>query len=238
MAEWCTRSKVAIWAYCLMPNHLHLLAKSGNQSLSQSMRRLLIGYVINFNRRHKRYGHLFQNRYKSIICEEDPYLLELARYIHLNPVRAGMVKGLRELRDYPWTGHGVIIGRQKREWQDVDAVLAYFGQRREKAVSDERILGSGKFIERVFSEAEERVRETLGWRGRVPDFPVLLKEISKRGGVEGEKVLGGDQRRSVVKVRKIFCREAVKKFGYSGARVARFLGVTTSLVNRDHLQIR
>ncbi|MCX6984184.1 MAG: transposase, partial [Lentisphaerae bacterium] len=103
--------------YVIMPNHLHLLAKSGNQSLSQSMRRLLIGYVINFNRRHKRYGHLFQNRYKSIICEEDPYLLELARYIHLNPVRAGMVKGLRELRDYPWTGHGVIIGRQKREWQ-------------------------------------------------------------------------------------------------------------------------
>ncbi len=196
---------------------------------------------------------------------------------HLNSVRAGMVKGLRELRDYPWTGHGVIIGRQKREWQDVAAVLAYFGQngkkavsryeeyvgerirdgrrpelvggglirslggwsvvlsmraRGEKAVSDERILGSGEFIERVFSEAEERVRETLGWRGRVPDLPVLLKEILKRGGVEGEKVLGGDQRRSVVKVRKIFCREAVKRFGYSGARVARFLGVTTSLVNR------
>ncbi len=84
----------------------------------------------------------------------------------------------------------------------------------------------------IYSESEERVRETLGGRGSVPDLPVLLKEISKREGVEEGKVLGGDQRRSLVKVRKIFCWEALKKFGYSGARVARFLGVTTSLVNR------
>lgn len=241
------------------------------------MRKLLTGYVVNFNLRHRRYGHLFQNRYKSIVCEEDPYLLELTRYIHLNPLRAGIVKGLRELRDYPWTGHAVILGSQKREWQDVEAVLAYFGQRRgkaisryeeyvaerikngrrpelvggglirslggwsvvlsmrgkgEKSASDERILGSGEFIERVLSEAEERIRETLGWRGRVPDLQTLLQAISKREGVEQGKVLGGDHRRSVVKMRKIFCHEAVKKFGYSGARVARFLGVTTSLVNR------
>jgi len=74
------------------------------------MRKLLTGYVVNFNRRHKRYGHLFQKRYKSIICEDDPYLVELTRYIHLNPLRADMVDNLAELNTYPWTGHCALMG--------------------------------------------------------------------------------------------------------------------------------
>ena len=77
------------------------------------MRRLMTGYAVTFNRRHKRSGHLFQNRYKSIVCEEDPYLLELIRYIHLNPLRAGLVKDLRELDKYRWAGHGAILGKRK-----------------------------------------------------------------------------------------------------------------------------
>jgi len=77
------------------------------------MRRLMTGYAVTFNRRHRRAGHLFQNRYKSVICEEDPYLLELIRYIHLNPLRAGLVKDLKELDRYPWTGHSAILGRRK-----------------------------------------------------------------------------------------------------------------------------
>jgi len=77
------------------------------------MRRLMTGYAVTFNRRHKRSGHLFQNRYKSIVCEEDPYLLELIRYIHLNPLRAGLVKDLGGLDKYPWTGNSAILGRRK-----------------------------------------------------------------------------------------------------------------------------
>ena len=73
----------------------------------------MTGYAVTFNKRHKRSGHLFQNRYKSVICEEDPYLLELIRYIHLNPLRAGLVKDLKELDKYPWTGHSTILGRRK-----------------------------------------------------------------------------------------------------------------------------
>jgi putative transposase len=80
--------------------------------------------VVNFNRRHRRYGHLFQNRYKSIICEEDPYLLELTRHIHLNPLRVGIVKDMDRLDAYPWTGHAVIMGRQVRPWQDRNTILA------------------------------------------------------------------------------------------------------------------
>jgi len=73
----------------------------------------MTGYAVTFNKRHKRSGHLFQNRYKSIVCEEDPYLLELIRYIHLNPLRAGLVKDLKELDKYPWTGHSAILGKRR-----------------------------------------------------------------------------------------------------------------------------
>jgi REP-associated tyrosine transposase len=74
------------------------------------MRRLLTGYVIGFNHRHRRHGQLFQNRYKSIVCQEDLYLQELVRYIHLNPIRAGMVKSLDELRSYDYSGHSSLMG--------------------------------------------------------------------------------------------------------------------------------
>jgi len=277
LAKLCEGKALSVYAWALMDSHFHLLVRSGTQSLSHSMRKLLTGYAVNYNRRHRRYGHLFQNRYKSILCEEDPYLLELTRYIHLNPLRAGVVKDLKELRVYPWSGHSAIMGKQKRMWQDVGRVLGYFGRRKkraivgyedyvregiergrrlelvggglirsmggwsevlslrrrgEKMVSDERILGSGEFVEELLSEAEEKTKETLGWRGRIPDLPRLLSEISRRAGVKEQKVRGGDRGRSVVRARKVFCQVAAKKLGYTGASVARFLGVTTSLVNR------
>jgi hypothetical protein len=93
------------------------------------MRRLLTGYAQQFNRRYNRSGHLFQNRYKSFLCEEDPYLLELVRYIHLNPIRAGLVGDMAELENFRWCGHGVIMRRKKREWQDSLFVLALFDEK-------------------------------------------------------------------------------------------------------------
>ena len=101
------------YAWALIPNHFHLLLRTGPTPLSKVMRRLMTGYAVTFNKRHKRSGHLFQNRYKSVVCEEDPYLLELIRYIHLNPLRAGLVEDLKELNKYPWTGHSAILGRRK-----------------------------------------------------------------------------------------------------------------------------
>ncbi len=93
------------------------------------MRRLLTGYAVSFNLRHQRSGHLFQNRYKSIVCEEDFYLLELIRYIHLNGIRAGLVKTLRELDRYRWSGHSVLMGYESRPWQAREEVLSQFGRR-------------------------------------------------------------------------------------------------------------
>ena len=92
---------------------LDILLRTGTTPLSTVMRRLMTGYAVTFNIRHRRSGHLFQNRYKSVICEEDPYLLELIRYIHLNPLRAKLVEDLKALNKYPWTGHSVLLGKRK-----------------------------------------------------------------------------------------------------------------------------
>ncbi len=91
---------------------------------------------IHFNRRHGRTGHLFENRYKSILCEEDRYLLALIRYIYLNPIRAGIVKNMEELDNYPWSGHSVIMGKYKHEWMDAEYVLAQFGGSGERAKTE------------------------------------------------------------------------------------------------------
>ena len=237
----------------------------------------MTGYVVNYNRRHKRYGHLFQNRYKSIICEDDPYLLELTRYIHLNPLRARIVKNLKELMGYQWCGHSAIVGRVKREWQDTDTVLAYFGKRRKRAIekyedfveegieagsrpelvggglirslggwsqvlslrrvgskvfSDERILGSSEFVNNVIADAEEKAKETLRLTLKISDLPSLAMEVCEEEGVDEAGLRSGLRKREVVKSRRIFSQIAVKKMGYSGADVARFLGINTSAVNR------
>ena len=97
-----TETKTDCYAWALIPNHFHLLFRTGNVSISKVMRCLLTGYAIWYNRRHGRYGHLFQNRYKSILCQEEAYLLELVRYIHLNSLRAKVVFDLKELDSYPY----------------------------------------------------------------------------------------------------------------------------------------
>jgi putative transposase len=126
LAKLLPETKTVCYAWVFIPNHAHFLFRTGLVPLATLMRRLLTGYAVSFNRRHNRHGQLFQNRYKSIVCQEDVYLKELVGYIHLNPVRAGIVSGLKELNEYPYCGHSVLIGRKKRPWQDVDYVLSYF----------------------------------------------------------------------------------------------------------------
>jgi len=129
MGQVALQTKTIIYAWALMTNHVHILLRSGPSGLPKYMRRLLTGYAVSYNRRHQRFGHLFQNRYKSILCDEDSYFTELVRYIHLNPLRAKLVKNLAELEKYPWCGHGAVVGRFNHEWQDRDHILSWFGKR-------------------------------------------------------------------------------------------------------------
>jgi putative transposase len=142
LGELVEETHIDCFAWALIPNHFHLLLRTGSTSLATFMRRLMTSYAGYYNRRHERSGHLFQNRYKSFICEENPYFLELLRYIHLNPLRSGLAKDLGELEQYPWCGFGELMGRHKNSWQEIDEVLKYFGDRVEQARA-----GYRKFME-------------------------------------------------------------------------------------------
>lgn len=129
LEEKLLESQTACYAWALMPNHFHLLLRTGNVPIAKVMSRLLSGYAGGFNRRYRRAGLLFQNRYKSILCQEDAYLLELVRYIHLNPLRSGLVPTLEELDHYRFSGHSVLMGHRNFACQEVKAVLTRFGKR-------------------------------------------------------------------------------------------------------------
>lgn len=121
-------TKTQCYAWSLLSNHAHFLLRSGPAGIAALMRRLLTGYAVSYNRRHRRHGQLFQNRYKSIICQEDAYLVELVRYIHLNPLRAKIVADMKELDGYSYCGHSALMGKTKRQWQDTEYVLGFFGK--------------------------------------------------------------------------------------------------------------
>jgi len=148
-------TKTLCYAWALIPNHFHLLLRTGPVPISTIMRRLLTGYALWFNRTHCRHGHLFQNRFKSILCQEDIYLLELVRYIHLNLIRARLVKDMDELDRYPYCGHSVIMGKVNNSWQDTEEVLGMFGEK----------VGAARRAYRAFVEkgiAEGRRQDLTG----------------------------------------------------------------------------
>ncbi len=266
--------KVAAWS--LMRNHFHLLCKTGGIPISACMHRLLTGYVVNFNKRRRRHGYLFQNRFKSIVCQEDRYLRELVRYIHLNPVRAGQVSGLRALDCHPFGGHSAIVGRIERPWQDVDRVLDCFspesprrfyrefvaagirmGQRPDlvggglvrsaggwsavkalrrrgaKVEHDQRILGDPDFVQTTVQRSDQRLKQSLRLGADRPGIDGVCRSVCEKYGVSHGEIRSGSRRHTVVAARTALSWVAVRELGYSGADVARFLGVTNSCVTRS-----
>ena len=276
LAELGEKQALKIYAWALLPNHFHLLCKTQNWPLSSSMRKLLTGYAVNFNRRHKRYGHLFQNRYKSIVCQEDNYLLELVRYIHLNLLRAGIVKNLPELNRSPWTGHSALVGKKKKAWQDTEYILSFFGNgpkgikkylefiqegiplgrrpelvggglirslggwsavlalrgRIERQIADARILGDGDFVKEVLADMDDIAKGNLRFPRPGKDLTVLGEKVCALNQVTLEELRSGSRRTAVVKARREMSQAGVKFWGFSGADIARYLGVTNSCVTR------
>ena len=270
-------TKTAVYAWALMPNHAHILLRSGPRGLASFMRRLLTGYAVTYNIRHSRHGHLFQNRYKSIVCDEDGYFTELVRYIHLNPLRAKEVEDLSSLARYPWCGHSVLMGKKKRPWQERDYVLSWFGKtegearraykayvkegvlqgsrpdlvggglirsmggwsevislRRSKgkALCDERILGSGEFVEGLLREAEEKVRHRLSGEERRLKAAGMIRESCKMEGIGIEELRGGSRRGRIPEIREDLAARLIEMYGLSLAEIGRQLGITTSAVSQ------
>jgi REP element-mobilizing transposase RayT len=222
------KSRTSCYAWALMPNHFHLLLRTGDISLSTLMKRLLTGYVVNFNRKHKRFGHLFQNRYKSILCQEDSYLLELVRYIHLNPLRADIVKEYKNLSAYPYCGHCVIMGRKKVKWQDVNYVLKLMGSKEAGWRSE-----YSRFVRKGI-EQEKRpdlsggglLRSHGGWAG--------VKSLREAGDYQrgDERILGDGQFVEKVLERaeeKVKEKYELKAKGYNLERLIEYVAELTQL---------
>jgi len=143
LGEVCSRFNWCVHAYCLMGNHYHLLIETPEGNLSLGMRQLNGVYTQRFNRKHDRVGHVFQGRFKSIIVEKDSYLLELARYIVLNPVRARMV---RSAKKWPWSSYRATVGLSKSQGGlNVDWLLSQFAVRKSTAFKRyEAFVSEGK----------------------------------------------------------------------------------------------
>ena len=181
-----TDTRTPCYAWALLRNHAHLLLKTGTVPLSTVMARLLTGHAVTFNKRHHRHGQLFQNRYKSILCEEDAYLTALVCYLHLNPLRARIVNDLADLSRYPYSGHRALTGKALYPWQDVDYVLRHFGATagpaRRHYLSAMRIgLAKGKRPDLVGGGL---VRSYGSWKE--------VKEASRLERIKGDERILGD----------------------------------------------
>jgi len=223
------------FAWVLIPNHVHLLLRTGHTPIATVMRRLLTGYAVQFNRRHRRHGHLFQNRYKSILCQQDPYLLELVRYIHLNPLRAGLVADYKSLKGFVYGGHSAVMGKCHNDWQNTEYVLSLFGQN----VSKVRRLYS-EFVKKGISDGKRPelvgggLIRSLGGRAATKD----LKRTKNR--VKGdERILGDDD---FVQAVLESCRQQFERrhhyqtkgydFDWLTGQVATLLGLEQDIVTR------
>jgi putative transposase len=125
-----TEGNCLCYAWVLMENHYHLVLRPLNDPLQRIMRRVNGGYARYFNKRYGRKGYLFGDRYKSLATQEYWYLRELIRYVHLNPLRAGLVRTLEKLVEYPWSGHRGVLGLDGQAWHAVDQVRSRFGKTR------------------------------------------------------------------------------------------------------------
>lgn len=266
-----------VYAWSLMNNHAHLLVRSGPDGIANLMRRFLTGYAIRYNRRHGRYGHLFQNRYKSIVCDENSYFAELVRYIHLNPMRAGIVETVSELDRYKYSGHSVLMGKKKNDWQDRIHVLNWFGKtekvavheyrefvkagidegkrpdlvggglirsiggwadvkslrrRGERLLADERILGSGAFVQQVINEADETIKKQLTADEKQEKIKAVIEKICKGKKVNELEIRAGGRRPQVCGARAEIVCTLVEECGISYADIAKHVGVSTSGVYR------
>ncbi len=237
LGEIVTRLSWLCHAYCLMDNHYHLLIETPDGNLSEGMRQLNGVYTQRFNRRHKRVGHLFQGRFKAIVVERDSYLLELCRYVVLNPLRARMVKHIAR---YPWSSYPATMGRvASPDWLQTDWLLSQFGKRRTvakqryakfvaegqslspwSAVRGQVALGNDAFIEKLQPMLKDKGKlKEIPRTQRLLHQPSLKALFTKR--VQSEKAS-----------RDNAIEKAYLDYGYSMAAIARYVELHYSTVSK------
>ena len=237
LVEYKSRRPFRLYAYALMKNHFHLLVEVEAIPLSRIMQSLLFRYTGYFNRRYREVGHLFQGRYKAIVCDKDVYLLELIRYIHLNPVRAKIVKRPEE---YLWTSHLSYLGRRGDDLIDEGFVLGQFSGNKSLArrryrrfvweeipsghqekyyeVKDQRYLGEDSFINQI--EAERGKGEN--WVYEVP-LEAISQEVSRVTGITEDRLYSATREREGARGRGLVAYLAMTVSDYMVKEIASHL---------------
>ena len=239
--------KYFLYSYILMNNHVHLLIETGEVQLSKILQGINQSYTMYFNKKYKTVGHLFQGRYKAILCDKDIYLLLLVKYIHLNPIRAKIVKSPEE---YLWSSHRNYTGRIKNDTIDIDRILRMFSENKSQArrlykmyindgigikrediyrMADQRILGDEKFVERVIERTEEEIEQ----RKKRHEYKLeeIAKVIEQAYGITLKHLRDKSKDREILKGRKLMSL-AAKGYGYKGQEIAKYLGKDPAVITR------
>jgi REP element-mobilizing transposase RayT len=198
-------------AWTFMTNHVHAVVRTAAIPLSVMLNLVLSAYAQAFNRRHARVGHVFQGRFGSRIVASEHDLLTIIRYVHLNPIEAGIVPDLAALADYRWSGHGAIAQRRPPlPFEDADAAF------------------------RLFGSMEALVAWMMSSRARIPfdAFEALLVEVCRDLDVDKWEVLEGSRRKDASRARTVACVRAVRDLGLSKSEVARRLRITPAAVTQ------
>jgi putative transposase len=252
---------IVLFAFVLMDNHFHLVLRRMQRPLGHFLQRLLTGYSVKFNLRHQRVGHVFQNRYKSLLCENEEYLLELVRYVHLNPIRAGIVQ---EPAAYRWSSHRLYLQLRPPAWLEARAVLDLFGghaayaqflrqvtpsgrrpelvgesnqssQSERKLWHGNQVLGAESFARRVLSETPMKIRDENESVEPRPFLPELGARMAAQFGITVPVLLSRTRLRAVSHARHALIHTAVLEQSIRPGEVARYLGISSSAV-AQHLR--
>jgi len=248
LSHYKERHMYQLYAYVLMTNHVHLLVETKDSPLSKIMQGVNQSYTAYFNKKYETVGHLFQGRYKAILCDRNEYLLALVKYIHENPLRAKVVKSLSE---YPWSSH-LIYEKKKPDntLVDTDQVLRMFSENKSKArllykafidrkemvskeavytTIDQRVLGGEHFVEKVI----EKTKGHLNKKQPEKAYPLaaIAKAIEDVLKISIVRLRAKNKEPAAVKAKKIFCLIA-HEYGYSGKETARFIEKDPAIVSR------
>ena len=247
------RYGMAVYAYVLMANHMHLLIEMQTTPLSKFMQGLQFTYTRYYNRKYAKVGHLFQGRYQAVLCDREAYLLELVRYVHLNPAR------LRRALDpwrYPWSSHRAYLGEPCPVVVETSLVLAQFAQRVGQARAaylqymeeglgrghearyyetvDQRLLGDERFIEEVARRTGGK-REIARESSRVP-FAVLVRAVAEEQGVDPRVLFRAGRQRTWVPARAMVVYLGREWSGMKTKGLARQLQRDPSVISRLYQQ--
>lgn len=213
-------------AFAFMSNHVHLVVQTGSIPLARAMARIATGHAIHFNRRHQRVGHLFQNRYKARQIEDDAHLRNAIRYVHVNPLEAGIVGSLAALEEFEWAGHAILVSGRQSDLLDVGAALAPFGDS----------LPSARIALREFMRDWETKLPSAPPPPtaplRLPQLEAELATVAAEFGVDPRDVANGSRRKEVSRARAEIARRALSLHRLPAREVALWLGVTHPAVLR------